>query len=104
MKKMFFIGIGLLAVSSLLTACQAEPEVTSCQEIFVDQPQYGSDFYGNIVFRGTRKVTKGWLHWDSNKRCPYSNSYCFRILKQTPSKILKGDYCDHCHLTWALHE
>ena len=98
--------LSIFAVIALfcLCSCESEPQVTACQEQIADEPEYGTDYWGNVVFRGTKKVSKGWLHWDDNKECPYQNGYTFRILKNTPTKILKSDKCDHCHYSWDLHD
>ena len=88
MKKVIFSIIAVIALFCLCS-CESEPQVTACQEQTADEPEYGTDYWGNVVFRGTKKVSKGWLHWDDNKECPYQNGYTFRILKNTPTKILK---------------
>ena len=85
-------------------SCESEPQVTACQEMTVDEPEYGLDYWGNVVFRGTKKMRTGWLHWDDNKECPHQNGYTFRILKKTPTQILKSDKCDYCHFSWDLHD
>lgn len=88
----------------VLCSCESEPQVTACEEVTVDEPEYGTDYWGNVVFRGSKKVSKGWLHWDENKECPHQNRYTFRILKNTPTQILKSDKCDNCHYSWDLHD
>ena len=57
MKKILF---ALFAVLTLLTlsSCESEPQVTACQEQTADEPEYGTDYWGNVVFRGTKKVAK----------------------------------------------
>lgn len=99
MKNLLFV---LLAI--LFVACSNSPEVTSCEPVTVDEPVYETDYSGNVSFKGTKKVTGGWLHWDSNKECPNQNGYEFRVLKLSPHKILKSDRCDHCGYTWSLHD
>ena len=83
---------------------EIQPQVTACEEIFQEEPYYESDYYGNITFCGREKVSRGWLHWDDNKECPHQNGYTFRVLKNTPTRILKSDICDHCHYSWSLHD
>ena len=90
MKNLLFVLLAMLFV-----ACSSEPKVTSCLE---------ATSSGDISFRGTKRVSHGWVHYDSNKRCPSQSDYCFRTLKSTPSKILKSDRCDHCGYTWSLHK
>lgn len=104
MKKKTLLILLLAFFSIIITSCESEPQVTFYQEVIVDEPQYGSDFWGNITFKGVKKVNKGWLHWDENKECPYQNGYTFRILKNTQTRILKTDKCDHCHYSWDLHD
>lgn len=103
MKKLLFALFAVLTLLAL-SSCESEPQVTACQEQTADEPEYGTDYWGNVVFRGTKKVSKGWLHWDDNKECPHQNGYTFRILKNTPTQILKSDKCDHCHFSWNLHD
>lgn len=103
MKK--FITLLLVFVACFIfSSCESEPMVTSMEEIVNDEPEYGTDYWGNVMFRGTRKVRNGWLHWDENKECPYQNGYTFRVVKNTPSKILKSDRCAHCGYTWDIHD
>lgn len=92
MKNLLFALLAMLFV-----ACSSEPKVTSCLEAT-------SASSGDVSFRGTKKVSHGWVHYDSNKSCPNQSGYCFRVLKSTPSKILKSDRCDHCGYTWSLHK
>lgn len=74
----FLKAFGVICLLTLCS-CESEPQVTACQEQTADEPEYGTDFWGNVVFRGTKKVSKGWLHWDENKECPHQNGYTFRI-------------------------
>lgn len=88
----------------VLNSCEAEPQVTAYEEVVVNKPEYGTDYWGNVVFRGTKKVSDGWYHWDDNKECPYQNGYKFRIVKKSQTRILKTDVCDHCGFSWELHD
>lgn len=103
MNKVSLIILSFFAVFALCS-CGSEPQVTACEEAFIEEPEYGTDYWGNVVFRGVKKVSKGWYHWDSNKECPFQNGYEFRILKNTPTRILKTDICDHCLYSWELHD
>lgn len=103
MKKILFSFFMIIA-TSLLLSCNNQPQVTSRELVVEEEPQYGYDYYGNISFKGTKKVSKGWLHWDDNKECPFQNGYTFRVLKPTSTGILKSDRCDHCGYTWSLHD
>ena len=103
MKKLL-LSFSLIITTLLLASCNNQPQVTSRELVFEDEPQYGYDYYGNITFKGKKKVAKGWLHWDDNAECPHQNGYTFRILKHTSTDILPSDICDHCHYTWSLHD
>lgn len=94
----------LLCMLVVFASCESTPEVTSCEIIYTETPDYGTDYYGNIVFKGKKKTPKGWLHWDENKECPHQNGYKFRVLKQTSTGILKSDVCDYCNYSWSLHD
>lgn len=103
MRKLSCLFLACLLAFSLCS-CESEPEVTSCQQHTVEEPEFDTDYYGNVVFRGKKIVKTSYTHWDENKSCPYQNGYKFRVTKNTPSKILKGDRCDHCKFTWSLHD
>ena len=96
----FFVVLNLL----VLCSCESEPQVTACVGMTTEEPEYATDYWGNIAFRGFKKVHNGWLHWDENKVCPFQNDYTFRILKNTPTKIQEFDKCDRCHYSWSLHK
>ena len=107
MKKMILFAVVASMAFVSLQSCgtrETQPQVTACEEMFQDEPCYERDYWGNISFYGTKKVSRGWLHWDDNKECPHQNGYTFRVLKNTPTRILKSDICDHCHYSWSLHE
>ena len=107
MKKTIFVSVIALMAFVGLQSCgsrETQPEVTACEEMHMNQPYYEMDYLGNTIFKGTKKVSTGWLHWDENKECPHQNGYTFRVLKNTPTRILKSDICDHCHYSWSLHD
>ena len=101
MKRLLF-KTAIIVATFTLSSCESEPQVTAYQEQTANEPTYAT--WGNLSFQGTKKVTKGWIHWDDNKECPYQNGYTFRILKRSQTKILKTDKCDHCHYSWDLHD
>ena len=103
MKKIALFILDFIFIS-FFYSCSSEPNVTRLDNLTAEEPEYVTDYYGRISFKGTKKVSKGWLHWDDNKECPHSNGYSFRILKNTPTRILKSDKCDHCHYSWDLHD
>lgn len=87
-----------------IVSCESQPQVTACQEQFIEEAETSIDYWGNISFKGVKRVPAGWLHWDDNKTCPHQNTYKFRVLKHTSTSILKSDICDYCHYTWSLHD
>lgn len=101
---MIYVTVFALMAFVGLLSCDTQPQVTACEEMSMNEPYYERDYWGNISFYGTKKVSSGWLHWDENKECPHQNGYTFRVLKKTPTRILKDDKCDHCHYSWSLHD
>lgn len=100
MKQTIFLVLLLLGLYS----CESTPEVTSCVPLRTESSEYGTDSYGNVVFKGKKETTAGWVHWDENKKCPNQHDAYFRTIKSTPSAILKSDRCTRCGFTWNLHD
>ena len=99
MKKFIFATLVLFLIS-----CGSNPVVTGRDEIPIEEPVYDTDYYGNMIFRGKKKVGSKWVHWDNNKECPHQNGWKFRVTKNTPTDILKSDVCDHCGYEWDTHD
>lgn len=102
---MLFYAVSVLLMLSLIYSCESEPEVTSCKPLVEDVPEYETDMWGNVTFRGCKKVAKKWIYTDDNKECPHLNGVHFRIIKGSPLlRILKTDKCDYCGFSWNLHD
>ena len=102
MKRLLLI----LFVALILSGCtNRTPLPSRIEEIPIEEDVYGTDYWGNITFKGKKKIGSKWLFWDESKICPGSSYEIFRTRKDfSNSKINEWDTCDRCKKRWDKHK